>query len=83
MRFGVLLLGFELMFFLGQDFDLRKFEEEEDIKLILSVYKRTKNIKPHRTRTMIDRGILVPPSAPLLGVKKPIVANLVINFCGN
>lgn len=70
------------MSFLGQDFNLRKFEEEEeeeDIKLILSVYKRTKNIKPHRTRTMMDRGILVPPTAPLLSIKKLIVANLVIS----
>lgn len=67
------LLGLELRSFLGQDFNLRTLEDkvEEDIKLILSVYKRTKNIKPHITRTMMDRGILV----PLLGTKKLIVAN--------
>lgn len=74
------LLGFELLSFLGQDLSLKKYEdeeEEEDIKLILSVYKRMKNMKPQRTRTMMERGILVPP-APLLGIKKLIVANAVI-----
>ena len=74
------LLGFELTSFLGQDFSLKKDEdeeEEEDNKLILSVYKRMKNMKPQRTRTMMERGILVPPT-PLLGIKKLIVANLVI-----
>lgn len=79
------LLGFERMSFLGQDFNLRKVEdeddeeeEEEDNKLILSVYKRMKNMKPQRTRMMMERGILVPPPAPLFGIKKLIVANPVI-----
>lgn len=72
------LLGFELMSFLGHDFRLRKDEEEEeDTKLILSVYKRRKNMKPQRTRAIMERGILVAPT-PLLGLKKLIVANPVI-----
>lgn len=75
------LLGFVLMSFLGQGFNLRRAddeeEEEEDIKLILSVYKSIKNMKPQRTRTMMERGILVPP-APLFGIKKLIVADPVI-----
>lgn len=74
------LLGFELLSFLGQDFNLRTLEGEveEDIKLILSVYKRTKNMKPQRTRTKTERGILV----PLLGTKKLIVAKIPLIFCG-
>lgn len=70
------LLGLELTSFLGQDLKVEdEEEEEEDNKLILSVYKRMKNIKPQRTRTIIETGILVPP---LLGIKKLIVANVVI-----